>query len=128
MAYINTVHNTLRKITPGATIIITVARPGYRAFQNVKITDVTVVEYDDETLIDPVASTSFAISTPYAIIPPVFGNKVIKHTNDSQDGDRVVYVTGKSIRFVIGYDANKNPQWTSDYDIVDARQMLENEY
>ncbi|AET42433.1 hypothetical protein EXVG_00406 [Emiliania huxleyi virus 202] len=128
MAHINNVHDTLRKITPGVNIIITVSRPGYRAFQNVKIAEVTVVEYDDETLIDPVSSTSFAISTPYVIIPPVFGNKVIKHASDRQNGDRVAYVTGKSIRFVSGYDANNNPQWTSDYDIVDARQMLENEY
>ena len=128
MAYINKVHDTLRKITPGANIIITVTRPGYRAFQNIKITTATVVEYDDETLIDPVLSTSFTISTPHAIIPPVFGNMVIKHTNDSQNGDQVAYVIGKSIRFANGYDANKTPRWTIDYEIVDARKMLDGEY
>ncbi len=125
MDYINNIHTTLRKITPGANIIITVKQSRYQTFQNVKIMAVTVVEYDDETLIDPVASTSFAISTPCALIPPVFGTNVIKHINDSKNGNLVAYVIGKSIRFVSGYDANNNPQWTNDYYIVDARQMLD---
>ncbi len=125
MAYINKVHTTLRNIKPGTDIVVTVARPGYRAFQNVKITNATVVEYDDETLTDPVASTSFMISTPDVVISTVFGSKTAKHIHSNNE---IAYVIGESIRFANGYDTTQNTQWTIDYDIIDARGLSDNEF